>query len=270
MMILLRCWSYRALGKSSIELSSLLNRELPENEDGLISLADINPHIETLLHRHERPSKLPELKTIQAYKNAAGASSWDSRINLPLDKYPGQAINVFVQSKLRVSGQRLTEAMVDAEYAILSRWKAANQVSQITMITCAEMAAHPRKHADLICIDRDVLDAYFGKILGARRSLMQLNHRRVSGWATVSKGYFKWKATLIVLKDLSLVQAFAKETDGYLHALLHPFINDWIRLRMNTVIFQSITLMATMLLGGLLERAWDKDRQIFQLSFLLN
>ena len=36
---------------------------------------------------------------------------------------------------------------------------------------------------------------------------------------------------LIHLRDSSLLQAFARESDGFHHTSLHPLVKDWIRLR---------------------------------------
>ena len=38
---------------------------------------------------------------------------------------------------------------------------------------------------------------------------------------------------LIRLRDLSLLQTFARGLDGFCHASLHPLMKDWIRLRTN-------------------------------------
>ena len=70
---------------------------------------------------------------------------------------------------------------------------------------------------------------------------------------------------LIVLKDLSLVQAFGNEVDGYWHSSLHPLIKDWIRLRIGTFAFKNNTLIAGMLLGRVLNIHWDWDKYLLLL-----
>ena len=80
----------------------------------------------------------------------------------------------------------------------------------------------------------------------------------------------KWSSdlfedALIVLKDLSLVQAFGKEMDGYWHLSLHPLIKDWFRLQMGTSTFQNNMLMAAMLLGSMMQSHWDWDKRLWQL-----
>ena len=49
---------------------------------------------------------------------------------------------------------------------------------------------------------------------------------------------------LIRLRDSSLLQAFARESDGFYHTSLHPLIKDWIRLRTNRSISRDNTDMA--------------------------
>ena len=186
MIIMLRCFAYHALGNKLVKLSGLLNRPLPQGEDHQVSLVKLDYKIQTLSHRDPNPRKLPNMESIRAVKNANGATSWDSRINLPLAQHHRRSINVFVQSKLRMTEQQKlsvsqTQSVIDREYSLLAPWKRANPGSQMMMITsyAEEIAAHPQgKYRDLICVDKDYLDAYFGKILGGRRRLMQLNERR--------------------------------------------------------------------------------------------
>ena len=57
-------------------------------------------------------------------------SNWDSRINLPLEN-ERLSINMFVQSKLRLAGQELSENAVNNEFRISSKWKVANPMSRL-------------------------------------------------------------------------------------------------------------------------------------------
>ena len=61
---------------------------------------------------------------------------------------------------------------------------------------------------------------------------------------------------LITLRDLSLLQGFAQEPDGFYHSSLHPLIKDWIRLRTSKLIGQENTYMAAWLLSSRLSNSW--------------
>ena len=54
---------------------------------------------------------------------------------------------------------------------------------------------------------------------------------------------------LITLRDLSLLQGFSQEPDGFYHSSLHPLIRDWIRLRTSKLIGQENIYMATTLVS---------------------
>ena len=181
MMIMLRCSAYRALGCKSIKLNELLTQRLEPADDHMIALTNIDYQIRSMQSQVETAVKLPNLNNIIACKKASGATSWDSRINLPLAREK-RSINIFVQSKLRLAGQKLSQDTVRREFKILSKWKAINPGSQIMMITCAEMAAHPVQELGIICIDKDRLDEYFGMLLGGRRRMMELSKKRAAAF----------------------------------------------------------------------------------------
>lgn len=58
--------------------------------------------------------------------------------------------------------------------------------------------------------------------------------------------------TLISLRELSLLQGFARELDGFYHFSLHPLIKDWISLRTDLSINQENILMASAIMRGML------------------
>lgn len=58
--------------------------------------------------------------------------------------------------------------------------------------------------------------------------------------------------TLISLRELSLLQGFAQELDGFYHFSLHPLIKDWISLRRDLSINQENILMASAIMRGML------------------
>ena len=62
---------------------------------------------------------------------------------------------------------------------------------------------------------------------------------------------------MIKLKNLSLLQTFTLESDGFHHTSLHPLIKDWIQLRLESSVFQEYLLAATVLLSTHLDRCWD-------------
>ena len=134
MMIILRCFAYQALGYKTVRFSLLLNENLqPSGTDVEVRLAKINSNCCYLAHKVELPQKLPFSDTITAYKNAAGASSWDSRVSLPISDT--ECVQIFLQSKLRLSGQNLRRKEVDHEYHIMLKWEILNPKSQMILIT---------------------------------------------------------------------------------------------------------------------------------------
>ncbi|KAI9762573.1 MAG: hypothetical protein M4579_000376 [Chaenotheca gracillima] len=60
---------------------------------------------------------------------------------------------------------------------------------------------------------------------------------------------------LITLRDLSLLQAFTREPDGF-RAVLHPLIKDWIRLRTPESVCREYTLMGTIILRESILDRW--------------
>ncbi|KAI9684109.1 MAG: hypothetical protein M1829_003379 [Trizodia sp. TS-e1964] len=58
------------------------------------------------------------------------------------------------------------------------------------------------------------------------------------------------------LRDLSLLQNFAPEADGFQHFSLHPLVKDWIRLRTDKKICQEYSLIATEMLAEVIESYW--------------
>ena len=64
---------------------------------------------------------------------------------------------------------------------------------------------------------------------------------------------------LITLKDLSLLQEFAQEPNGFYHVSLHPLIKDWIQLRTGKLIGQENTYMAATLVSGMISNSWRNN-----------
>jgi len=62
---------------------------------------------------------------------------------------------------------------------------------------------------------------------------------------------------LITLRDLSLLQAFGHEPDGFYHLSLHPLVKDWIQLRIDKSAYQENTLRAAILVGGMIASSFD-------------
>ncbi len=72
---------------------------------------------------------------------------------------------------------------------------------------------------------------------------------------------------LLRLKDLALLQAFAKESDGFHHVSLHPLIKDWIQLRTHgKADYRKNTLLAAALVGRSLKSCWYNDQFNLSLS----
>ncbi len=64
---------------------------------------------------------------------------------------------------------------------------------------------------------------------------------------------------LRTLRDLSLLQGFAQEQNGFYHLSLHPLIKDWIQLRTSKLIGEENTCMATTLVSGMLMSSWRSN-----------
>ena len=62
---------------------------------------------------------------------------------------------------------------------------------------------------------------------------------------------------LIRLRDSSLLQAFARESDGFYHTSLHPLVKDWIQLRVDRSVSQDNTYMAATLVMEILWNSWQ-------------
>ena len=71
---------------------------------------------------------------------------------------------------------------------------------------------------------------------------------------------------LIRLSDSSLLQAFARASNGVYFSSLHPLIKDWIRLRTDRSTSQENTCAAAMLVKKILVKSWRK--QHFHLPLL--
>lgn len=71
---------------------------------------------------------------------------------------------------------------------------------------------------------------------------------------------------LRTLRDLSLLQGFAQEPNGFYHLSLHPLIKDWIQLRTSKLIGEGNTYMAATLVSGTLMSSWRSN--YFQLLLL--
>ena len=61
-----------------------------------------------------------------------------------------------------------------------------------------------------------------------------------------------FKKSLVLLYDFSLLQSVAQDSDGYIHASLHPLVKDWIQLQMGKSACQQYALMVTEILGDIL------------------
>ena len=181
MIIVLRCFAYQALGVKRVKLSQLLRQSLGSGEKEVeVYLEKMSRNWSYLEHRQETPVNLPYEDTITAYKNAGGAVAWDSRVSLPTSAT--ESVNVFLQSKLRLSGQNLSRAEVDREFGILSKWKESNPDSQMVLVTDApKIDFDAKKHKGLLFIDKKKLEAYFSKILGKRRDMMSLKEQKPTG-----------------------------------------------------------------------------------------
>ena len=71
---------------------------------------------------------------------------------------------------------------------------------------------------------------------------------------------------LITLRDLSLLQGFAQEPNGYYHLSLHPLIKDWIQLRTSKLVGQENIYMAATLVNGMLLSSWRNEHFELPLS----
>ena len=72
---------------------------------------------------------------------------------------------------------------------------------------------------------------------------------------------------LITLRDLSLLQGFAQEPNGYYHLSLHPLIKDWIQLRTSKLVGQENIYMAATLVNEMLLGSWRNEHFELPLSF---
>ncbi|KAI9855255.1 MAG: hypothetical protein M1813_000488 [Trichoglossum hirsutum] len=68
---------------------------------------------------------------------------------------------------------------------------------------------------------------------------------------------FMFGDVLAELRDLSLVQDFARESDCFCHFSLHPLISDWVKLRASGQIRQKCILRAIMIIKEFLEAHYD-------------
>ncbi|MCJ1347669.1 hypothetical protein MMC31_005897 [Peltigera leucophlebia] len=68
-----------------------------------------------------------------------------------------------------------------------------------------------------------------------------------------------FEIVLLGLRDSSLLTVFTHESDGFIHAYLHPLVKDWIRLRTNKSISQENTYMAATLVTDILSNSWQKQ-----------
>ena len=110
--------------------------------------------------------------------------------------------------------------------------------------------------------EKDILEQLFAIFIS--------NQEQVSGIATLliwlnafSNVEGQWDSdlledVLIRLRDSSLLQAFARESDGFYHTSLHPLVKDWIRLRTDRSISQENTYMAAALVAEILSNSWQK------------
>lgn len=69
-----------------------------------------------------------------------------------------------------------------------------------------------------------------------------------------------FRDVLIRLKDLSLLQTFAREPDGFYHSSLHPLVKDWTQLRIGESAYPENTLAAATLVSGLIVRHWHNQQ----------
>ena len=75
---------------------------------------------------------------------------------------------------------------------------------------------------------------------------------------------YSFAKVLITLRDLSLLQGFAQESEGFYHSSLHPLIRDWIQLRTKKSIDQENIYMAATFVSMLLSSSWRNHH--FELS----
>ena len=72
---------------------------------------------------------------------------------------------------------------------------------------------------------------------------------------------------LITLRDLSLLQGFAQEPNGYYRLSLHPLIKDWIQLRTSKLAGQENIYMAATVVSEMLSSSWRVGHFELPLSF---
>ena len=91
--------------------------------------------------------------------------------------------------------------------------------------------------------------------------LNAFTNRTTGGWNSDA-----FAETLVTLRDLSLLQGFFREPNGFYHLSLHPLIKDWIRLRTSKLVGQENTYMAATLVSGMILSSWRNEH--FQLASL--
>lgn len=67
------------------------------------------------------------------------------------------------------------------------------------------------------------------------------------------------------LRDISLLQAFSEEEDGFLHFSLHPLIKDWVKLRTNKEACQGYALLAADIVAQTIMLSWSNKQ--FEMPF---
>ena len=107
--------------------------------------------------------------------------------------------------------------------------------------------------------DKDISEKLFVDFFGVkRRAEITTLFERFKGFINTNRQWDPdcFKDVLIRLTDLSLVQAFSQEPDGFHHLSLHPLIRDWIQLRTEGINYQENVLMAAILVGELIASYW--------------
>jgi tetratricopeptide (TPR) repeat protein len=72
-----------------------------------------------------------------------------------------------------------------------------------------------------------------------------------------------FRKNLVLLHDFCLLQSVAQDADEYSHASLHPLVKDWIHLQMGQSACQQYALMASEILGDILQAFCENNH--FQL-----
>lgn len=68
------------------------------------------------------------------------------------------------------------------------------------------------------------------------------------------------------LRDISLLQAFSEEADGFLHFSLHPLVKDWIRLRTGKEACRGYALLAADIIAQTIMLSWRNKQFEMPLS----